>query len=476
MEDSSSNSKLNSTSYTYLVCGNPITSTGGLASSSVVLSSAPPPQRVFRPIAGNLPQDDRQLSKIIGKDSQITYTVHPYVLPSKLEDFLPPVQQAPKNSSGEFVNSISNTNDNFFGTKFKYQIQISFIHLDLPLVFPSNDTYQIQMIPSRDTGLVYPNITEYYKYYRNTPKSPDLRFKLSQEAAIHNMKLLQQHDTDLQNYLLKNGGTFIGFGSEFRCSTLLEPLLLHHPNWWRLKQLLEQGSNWQLDELSHDDRLAKNDEFISRGNHKSAKTYDKKLCKTIIQEIKQGWMFPLPLHYISTLKHGELAPMGIDDSQWSKLPDGSKKTKYRMTHDQSFEASRGNSVNIRVDRDSLEPLYYGGCLSHVIHYIISIQAHQATVQILGGKSDFKAAYRRVNLHGDTASKCSIVYKDFSLPSFGGSPCPNEFCVISELCTDLANDILHCPQWDPTELKSPHIHLLLEPNLLEESILFGKQKT
>jgi len=39
--------------------------------------------------------------------------------------------------------------------------------------------------------------------------------------------------------------------------------------------------------------------------------------------------------------------------------------------------------------------------------------------------------------------------------FGGSPCSNEFCLASELCTDLANDILHCPEWGPSETTSSH---------------------
>jgi hypothetical protein len=101
------------------------------------------------------------------------------------------------------------------------------------------------------------------------------------------------------------------------------------------------------------------------------------------------------------------------------------------------------------------------------------------VKILGGKSDFKAAYRRISLHGNTATKCSIMYRDLGLPSlrltFGESPCPNKFCVVSELCTDLANDILHCPDWDPNEIYSPHSHSLSEPVELDDSIPFGQAK-
>jgi len=78
------------------------------------------------------------------------------------------------------------------------------------------------------------------------------------------------------------------------------------------------------------------------------------------KEVKQGWMIPVPLHFINKIPDAELAPVGIDDKQFKVLPDGSKLTKYRLTHDQSFEVSVGASVNMRVIREDLEPLYYGG--------------------------------------------------------------------------------------------------------------------
>lgn len=64
----------------------------------------------------------------------------------------------------------------------------------------------------------------------------------------------------------------------------------------------------------------------------------------------------------------------------------------------------------------------------------------------GRKIRYKSAYHRVSLYRDTEEKCSIMNKEFALPSlhysFRGSPCSNEFCAFSELCTDLANDLLH----------------------------------
>jgi hypothetical protein len=126
-------------------------------------------------------------------------------------------------------------------------------------------------------------------------------------------------------------------------------------------------------------------------------------------------MIPLPINYINEMKHGELAPVRIDDKVWVEQADGSKKTKFRPTHDQSFEASKGSSVNRCTEREKLHPLFYRGCLLRVIHYFISLCIYYPTVPIPGGKSDFKAAYHRVSMHGDTASKCAIIYKGFAPP-------------------------------------------------------------
>jgi hypothetical protein len=98
-----------------------------------------------------------------------------------------------------------------------------------------------------------------------------------------------------------------------------------------------------------------------------------------------------------------------------------------------------------------------------------------------GKSDFKAAYRRVSLHGDAAANCEIIYKQFALPSslrltFGGSPCPNGFCLLSKACTNLANDILHCKDRKPSEIYSSHAIKISNPNILPRNIVFKQAKS
>lgn len=223
----------------------------------------------------------------------------------------------------------------------------------------------------------------------------------------------------------------------------------------------------------------KNKEMIGRGNHKSALKYTEELELSLKEEIKQGWIIPLPLSYISQLRHGELAPIGMGNKQWKELPDGSKKPKLQMTHDQSFNVSVGRSVNDRIIHEQLDPLYSGGCLSRIIHYILSVRLRHPNIPILGGKSDIKAAYHRITLHGDTAEKCTIMFQDYGLTStrltFGGTPCPNQFCLASELCTDLANDLLQCKEWDPKILASPHAGKVGKTSYLDSDLLFAQAK-
>ncbi len=222
------------------------------------------------------------------------------------------------------------------------------------------------------------------------------------------MRVLQKYNNNLDDYITANKNTFMSYGSEFCPLAHLEPLLLHHRSWPYLSLQLEKGSVWPLKTLSESDRIQKNIEFISRGNNKSAITYQDVFKSVVQKKIHQGWMVPLPLHFTKEIPGSEPAPIGIDDKQFKCLPEGSKIPKYRMTHDQSFEASVGASVNTRTIRERLDLLFYGGCLSLLLHYIVALRARLHCTKILGGKSDFKSAYRIITLHGSTAVKCMIL--------------------------------------------------------------------
>jgi len=144
---------------------------------------------------------------------------------------------------------------------------------------------------------------------------------------------------------------------------------------------------------------------------------------------------------------------------------------------QSFDASSIISVNRHIIQEDLPPLSYGRCFSQVIHYVISLHLYHPKIHILVG--DIKAAYRRNSLHGNTAVKCAIIFKESALPSlrftFGCSPCLQEFCLFSKMCGDLTYDILHCDTWDPNTLGSPHSSKIKEPSPSDDHISFMAEK-
>jgi hypothetical protein len=86
-------------------------------------------------------------------------------------------------------------------------------------------------------------------------------------------------------------------------------------------------------------------------------------------------------------------------------------------------------------------------VSRMIHHIISVRQRHPFTKILGGKTDEKPHTDEYHCMGVQKKNALYVWR-LGLTglrlTFGGSPCPNEFCLFSELCMDLANDTLNCP--------------------------------
>jgi hypothetical protein len=85
----------------------------------------------------------------------------------------------------------------------------------------------------------------------------------------------------------------------------------------------------------------------------------------------------------------------------------------------------------------------------------------------------------MHLNAAIATQClaqtSIDGNDFVfLPlrlSFGGSACPAEWCIASEITTDLANKILNHKHWNPTALAPKLSRMIPETKLLDSEIPF-----
>ena len=102
------------------------------------------------------------------------------------------------------------------------------------------------------------------------PSQTEFKFELSKESAAKNFCILNKYGKDLGMAIKAQSNSPLSYGSEFRPTSTLANVFDRHPNWNRLKDILENGSNWPLDSLNESDRKTDMEEAIAFGNHKGA--------------------------------------------------------------------------------------------------------------------------------------------------------------------------------------------------------------
>ena len=312
-----------------------------------------------------------------------------------------------------------------------------------------------------------------------TITNSNFMFSPSRDAATHNINTLRSFNFDLNKALSTEQHSFTNAGSEFRTTSELEPLLLFHPLWPRLKSHLSSGIKFPLAPLSHALRTQDLTSALAFGNHRGVTQFPQFFEKLNTTDITSGFSIPIPKANIHQIPGALLCPMNVVE-QMTISETGELIEKQRACHDLSFPCQPSDSsVNSRVLHDEIPPCMFGYCLLRILHYIATLRFHHPSTPILIQKVDWKSAYKRVHLHHDTAVQCCSLYKDLVLiplrAIFGGAPCPSEWGIISETTTDLANHILNHKDWDPSKINSPNQSKILPPKLLDSSIKFGQAK-
>lgn len=290
-------------------------------------------------------------------------------------------------------------------------------------------------------------------------KKPSFIFEMNQEAAQHNWKILEESDLDLGKALENQRGTQLDPGSEFRPTEILEPLLENHPLWPRLNDQLKHGADFPLDDLGIKERKEDVEEALIFGNHKGADDNEELFHEMMLDDVTLGYSIPIPRDKVCMLPEAVISPMNIQD-QHGINEKGEIIAKKRLTHNQSMKYKSGTSVNSRTQKDKLQDVMYGSCLLRVIHQIVEYRFRFPDKRILLQKIDFKLAYRRQHLHPRTAIQTITQFVSLALGfialrlTFGGAPNPNFWGNVSEVITDLANALLQCQDWDPTNIHSP----------------------
>jgi hypothetical protein len=116
----------------------------------------------------------------------------------------------------------------------------------------------------------------------------------------------ENYSYDVHKAIIAQENNQVSYGSEFRNPSMLEELLKHHPNWIKLKTLLLNGATFPLQYISPKDRKQDLLYHKERGNHKSAMKNNHILEEIISEDIKQGFVLPLPTAILHLIPNASL--------------------------------------------------------------------------------------------------------------------------------------------------------------------------
>ena len=135
-------------------------------------------------------------------------------------------------------------------------------------------------------------------------------FQPTIHAVEQNMRIIRYHGS-LEAAIAAQHNSLITYGSEFRPTSILQPLMHRHPIWEKTSHILNNGTTFPLtqidDKLRHKDLLA----ALEYKNHNSAHPITSSLAKHMSTEIEHGWSLPLPPNFALELKGAEIAPHGM---------------------------------------------------------------------------------------------------------------------------------------------------------------------
>eukprot|EP00956_Cyclotella_meneghiniana_P033327 scaffold95026_cov46-Cyclotella_meneghiniana.AAC.2 len=316
-----------------------------------------------------------------------------------------------------------------------------------------------------------------------TPKAANFRFEFNKDAATFNSNLLKDSGYDYDKHLLTHESqSTLAMGSELRPVEQLDQLFSRHPGYPLFRWNTIHGIDYPADDLPEPARIRDLFEQIEKGNHKSALHKDarKHVDKAMISDIELGYGIPITIDCIKKLKDAEVYPIGLQH-QLTIDENGNIIPKKRISHDLSNKRDVGRSINQRVKEHLLPTVLYGYALLRFLHLIHNIRWNNPNKVILMNKIDIEKAYRRFHTTPKIASKCIAIWQTpddddigvllTRLP-FGSSPAPAHFSVGSDITCDLANDLIHCPEWNPSEIDSPIKTEIPNTTILPRDIEFG----
>jgi hypothetical protein len=237
------------------------------------------------------------------------------------------------------------------------------------------------------------------------PRPTQFAFLLDKQSAAHNTKVLASFQYDLAAAIQADTLSPLQYGSEFRPTSVLAPLLSHHPNWHKIRSILEHGAFFYATPLTEPNRILALEHALAFGNHKGATKDPKQLQALLVEDVIHGFNMPLDMSAVQKIPGLVLSPMNI--ARQNTIDEtGRVIKKDRLTHDHSYDYFANSSINSRCDLTLHEPCMFGRAMSRLIHWIVYLRRRHPSLRILLTKTDWKAAYRRGHLDITTAVQCA----------------------------------------------------------------------
>jgi hypothetical protein len=145
-----------------------------------------------------------------------------------------------------------------------------------------------------------------------TPRAPPVVFKTDPASLERNAALMKSHDYCLDSLLRTTAGTTMDPSAEFRPVEQLDRIYNGHPNYSFVRTMIVEGMDYVYSyELTEEQRTAKLEANLLRGNHKSAAESNDHLTRLLSRDVTYGFAMPLPTQIIARMKGAMVQPAGL---------------------------------------------------------------------------------------------------------------------------------------------------------------------
>ena len=120
-------------------------------------------------------------------------------------------------------------------------------------------------------------------------------FDATKEAAQNNFCVVSKYGKEVGRATKAQKLFPSGYGSEFRSTKTLKQVFGLHPNWSRMKRILEVGSDWLMADLDFESKTLDVKEALEFGNHKGATEKPELLKQLFFKDTTHGFALTIPL-------------------------------------------------------------------------------------------------------------------------------------------------------------------------------------